>query len=776
MKCNLSATKETKMSSGNAGMEKLIPTVNKLQDICSQMGTTLQFDLPQIAVIGSQSAGKSSVLENFVGRDFLPRGSGIVTRRPLILQLINSNEEYGEFQHCMDKNDDKSYRKFTSFDEIRAEIEAETDRVTGTNRGISRKPINLRIYSPKVLDLTLVDLPGITKVPVGDQPPDIEQLIREMILQFIEKENCLILAVSPANCDLANSDALKLAKEVDEDGLRTIGVITKLDLMDAGTDAREIFEGKLLPLRRGYVGVVNRSQKDIDDKKNIDATLEAERKFFQSHVFYQHMVDRLGTPFLQKKLNQQLKEHISKKMESLMETTRLQKISLERDIEKYKALHPDDSASVKSVMLNLIKQVQKGFEKEMGSLGSNDVHTDRFSHGSTIRRIFHETLPNEISKIDYDEDDLRREIVYAIENLYGINGVLNTPFKAFEVLVQKQIKHLERPINMCIDKVIDELSWAVKTCTQRVASHPKFRAHIEKQILDFIYSNAKRNRSKIWELAEIEASYMNSMHYEFKNDKQNEIAEKLEQIADTFDELNKQQRKALADRTADYMQKEVLEQKEESDVIFEGELILPIFDAEYHCVLRSKDLELRCLNMKPAVFGSSSISIKLDGLKFRINDEDDHFTTSKSTIVLYRTDGAVLHADTNEIILSSKSVTNIRRWTKYLARVIELDDKNRIDARQNDIDRAYHQITSYMNVVKKTLCDMVPKAITFFIIRKLEHFVETNLLIILLDILNDENLSIFEAEEEDVADFRKMKKIYETCKEALKVMMECNDS
>lgn len=150
-----------------------------------------------------------------------------------------------------------------------------------------------------VLNLTLIDLPGLTKVPIGDQPPDIEQQIKGMIMQFIKRDSCLILAVTPANTDLANSDALKLAKEVDPQGncenysepgifyillwisgIRTIGVITKLDLMDDGTDARDILENKLLPLRRGYIGVINRSQKDIDGKKDIIAALAAERKFF----------------------------------------------------------------------------------------------------------------------------------------------------------------------------------------------------------------------------------------------------------------------------------------------------------------------------------------------------------------------------------------------------------------------------------------------------------------------------------------------------------------
>nr|XP_040040633.1 dynamin-1-like [Gasterosteus aculeatus aculeatus] len=228
---------------GNRGMEDLIPLVNRLQRALS--GARLRCRLaPLIAVVGGQSAGKSLRTGDFVGRDFLPRGSGVVTRRPLILQLLNADEEYGEFSHCDGK-------KFTDFDEVRDEIEAETRRLTGSNKGISGVPISLRIHSPHVLNLTLVDLPGITKVPIGDQPADIENQIRDMIMQFICQENCLILAVTPANADLANSDALKLAQDVDPQGQRTIGVITKLDLMDKGTDARNILENRLLPLRRG---------------------------------------------------------------------------------------------------------------------------------------------------------------------------------------------------------------------------------------------------------------------------------------------------------------------------------------------------------------------------------------------------------------------------------------------------------------------------------------------------------------------------------------------
>lgn len=144
----------------------LIPLVNKLQDVFSTISSNDLLDLPQIVVVGSQSSGKSSVLENIVQRDFLPRGSGIVTRRPLVLQLVTLQEplegnpppgEYGEFLHVPNK-------QFFDFSEIRKEIEAETQRIAGSNKGISRMPIHLKIYSTKVLNLTLVDLPGLTKV------------------------------------------------------------------------------------------------------------------------------------------------------------------------------------------------------------------------------------------------------------------------------------------------------------------------------------------------------------------------------------------------------------------------------------------------------------------------------------------------------------------------------------------------------------------------------------------------------------------------------------
>lgn len=235
--------------------------------------------------------------------------------------------------HCKDK-------KFTDFDGIRAEIENVTNMEAGTNKGMSNIPINLRIYSPNVLDLTLIDLPGIPKVAIGDQPADIEEQVRKMTLEYIEEEDCLILAVSPANDRLNNSYALELALEVDKNRARTIGIMTKLDLMDADTDARDILENKLIPLRLGYIGVVNRSQLSIDKKKDISKALEDERKFFMQHEYYRNFANRMGIPYLQKLLNQTLTKHIREKLLNLQDTLRKQVISLKQKIDEYEESYP----------------------------------------------------------------------------------------------------------------------------------------------------------------------------------------------------------------------------------------------------------------------------------------------------------------------------------------------------------------------------------------------------------------------------------------------------
>ncbi|XP_037584261.1 dynamin-2 isoform X4 [Cebus imitator] len=747
---------------GNRGMEELIPLVNKLQDAFSSIGQSCHLDLPQIAVVGGQSAGKSSVLENFVGRDFLPRGSGIVTRRPLILQLIFSKTEYAEFLHCKSK-------KFTDFDEVRQEIEAETDRVTGTNKGISPVPINLRVYSPHVLNLTLIDLPGITKVPVGDQPPDIEYQIKDMILQFISRESSLILAVTPANMDLANSDALKLAKEVDPQGLRTIGVITKLDLMDEGTDARDVLENKLLPLRRGYIGVVNRSQKDIEGKKDIRAALAAERKFFLSHPAYRHMADRMGTPHLQKTLNQQLTNHIRESLPALRSKLQSQLLSLEKEVEEYKNFRPDDPTRKTKALLQMVQQFGVDFEKRIEGSG-DQVDTLELSGGARINRIFHERFPFELVKMEFDEKDLRREISYAIKNIHGVRTGLFTPDMAFEAIVKKQIVKLKEPSLKCVDLVVSELATVIKKCAEKLSSYPRLREETERIVTTYIREREGRTKDQILLLIDIEQSYINTNHEDFIGFANCYYTEQLVTCAQQRStQLNK--KRAIPNQ-----------------VIRRGWLTINNISLmkggskEYWFVLTAESLSW----YKDEEEKEKKYMLPLDNLKIR--DVEKGFMSNKHVFAIFNTEQRNVYKDLRQIELACDSQEDVDSWKASFLRAGVYPEKDQAEnedgAQENtfsmdpqlerQVETIRNLVDSYVAIINKSIRDLMPKTIMHLMINNTKAFIHHELLAYLYSSADQSSLMEESADQAQRRD--DMLRMYHALKEALNIIGDISTS
>uniref|UniRef100_A0A8D0AFY4 Interferon-induced GTP-binding protein Mx n=1 Tax=Sander lucioperca TaxID=283035 RepID=A0A8D0AFY4_SANLU len=703
---------------GNRGMEELIPLVNKLQDAFSSIGQACNLDLPQIAVVGGQSAGKSSVLENFVGRDFLPRGSGIVTRRPLVLQLISATAEWAEFLHCKGK-------KFTDFDEVRQEIEGETDRVTGANKGISPIPINLRVYSPHVLNLTLIDLPGITKVPVGDQPVDIEQQIRDMILQFITKESCLILAVTPANTDLANSDALKLAKDVDPQGLRTIGVITKLDLMDEGTDARDILENKLLPLRRGYIGVVNRSQKDIDGRKDIKAALDAERKFFLSHASYRHMAEKMGTPRLQRVLNEQLTNHIRDTLPAFRSKLQSQLLALDKEAEEYRGYRPDDPSRKTKQLLQMVQQFSVDFEKRIEGSG-DQVDTVELSGGAKINRIFHERFPFELVKMECDEKEMRREISYAIKNIHGIRTGLFTPDMAFEAIVKKQVIKLKGPCVKCVDMVIQELINTVRQCSNKLECFPMLREETERIVTSHIRDRESRAKDQVLLLIDIQLSYINTNHEDF------------------IGFANKKKTDFLTSLSHQVIRKGWLTINNIS--IMKGGA------KEYWFVLTAESLSW----FKDDEEKEKKYMLPLDNLKVR--DVEKSFMSSKHIFCIFNTESRNVYKDNRTLELACDSQDDVDSWKssllragvypeKVMATTTATENFSMDPQLERKVETIRNLVDSYMAIVNKCIRDLMPKTIMHLMINNVKDFINAELLAQLYS-AGDQNALMDESQEQ----------------------------
>ncbi|XVE93604.1 hypothetical protein REPUB_Repub01dG0208600 [Reevesia pubescens] len=492
----------------------VIPIVNKLQDIFGQLGSQSTIELPQVAVVGSQSSGKSSVLESLVGRDFLPRGSDICTRRPLVLQLLQtkrkpdgSEEEYGEFLHLPGK-------RFHDFSEIRREIQAETDREAGGNKGVSDKQIRLKIFSPNVLDITLVDLPGITKVPVGDQPSDIEARIRTMIMSYIKQPSCLILAVTPANSDLANSDALQIAGNADPDGYRTIGIITKLDIMDRGTDARNLLLGKVIPLRLGYIGVVNRSQEDILLNRSIKDALVAEEKFFRSRPVYNGLADRCGVPQLAKKLNQILVQHIKAILPGLKSRISSALVSVAKEHASYGEI-TESKAGQGALLLNILSKYCEAFSSLVE--GKNEeMSTSELSGGARIHYIFQSIFVKSLEEVDPCEDLTDDDVRTAIQNATGPRSALFVPEVPFEVLVRRQIARLLDPSLQCARFIYDELIKISHRCmVNELQRFPVLRKHMDQVIGNFLREGLEPSETMIGHIIEMEMDYINTSHPNF---------------------------------------------------------------------------------------------------------------------------------------------------------------------------------------------------------------------------------------------------------------------
>jgi replication fork clamp-binding protein CrfC len=135
-------------------------------------------------------------------------------------------------------------KKFTNFLHVKDSIEELTDKVCGKNKEIVDKPIILNVYSPSCPNLTLIDLPGLTRIAVGGQSEDIYKVTSQMIRRYMSDPSSVILCVIPANQDITNDEVLHAAMKADEKGERTIGCITKIDLMDRGTDARNLLLNK----------------------------------------------------------------------------------------------------------------------------------------------------------------------------------------------------------------------------------------------------------------------------------------------------------------------------------------------------------------------------------------------------------------------------------------------------------------------------------------------------------------------------------------------------
>jgi len=359
----------------------LRPLLNTIDRI-GELGTGIS--IPRIVVVGDQSSGKSSVLEAISGVA-LPQGTGTVTRCALVIQMKQSPSDLMKISWP-----GKDPITIEATEDIEKHVREATDGLTkGDLLAFSSEEIQLTIQGPDCPDLTLVDLPGIVRKPKDDQDASVVTQIRSLIRKHIEKEESIIAAVIPCG-DLETSEALSLAKDFDPESNRTIGILTKPDLMDKGTHVKDILLGKEHSLKHGYIVVKNRGNQERN--LSMDEARKEEIRFFKEHPVYGELSkNHYGVGSLVEKLQPLLKQTITKNLPNIQNKVVQE---LKEDEEELKSLGEIIPAQATNIaVMKFIDNIYNVIDKQLNGEVTNLDHTDTASvHIRNAITEFSETI------------------------------------------------------------------------------------------------------------------------------------------------------------------------------------------------------------------------------------------------------------------------------------------------------------------------------------------------------------------------------------------------
>ncbi|XP_049440253.1 interferon-induced GTP-binding protein Mx-like [Epinephelus fuscoguttatus] len=442
--------------------EKVRPCIDLIDRIRS-LNVEEDFELPAIAVIGDQSSGKSSVLEALSGVA-LPRGSGIVTRCPLELQMKRNEEGqwwsgwiiYRNYEADIEDSETVAIA-IVDPEDVEEMIREAQDKLAGDRLGISNDLISMEITSSDAPDLMLIDLPGISRVALQGQDENIGDQIKRLIHKYISRRETIILVVVPCSVDIATTEALKMAREVDPDGERTLGILTKPDLVDEGTEEKvvDIVHNEVIPLKMGYMIVRCRGQQEITEKVSLTEALEREKAFFRDHAHFQILYDEghATIPKLAESLALTLSHHIKRSLPQLEEQIEEKIEQTQAELKTYGSVPPSDEAG----RLVFLSDKLTAFTQDAISLTTGEELKcgDKLNVFSALRREFEKWNAH----LDHAGEKFNKRIekeVESYEEKYRgreLPGFIN--YKTFEVMVKERIRQLEEPAVKRLKEIAD---------------------------------------------------------------------------------------------------------------------------------------------------------------------------------------------------------------------------------------------------------------------------------------------------------------------------------
>eukprot|EP00440_Ansanella_granifera_P035205 gb/GFBE01038183.1/.p1 GENE.gb/GFBE01038183.1/~~gb/GFBE01038183.1/.p1 ORF type:complete len:608 (+),score=168.44 gb/GFBE01038183.1/:1-1824(+) len=473
----------------------------------------LKIQLPGLVVVGSQSVGKSSVLQAIVGLDepFLPSGDGIVTRVPLHLQLKNkldAGQAFVTFEHAGTKQ--------FSLQEAREEIlRWTTEKCPG--KEVKDEPIFLTIHKHGLVDMLLIDLPGLTEIALDGQPQELPQTIRDLVLKYARQEENLLVAVSAATADIATSSALKLAREVDPRGQRGIAVFTKMDMLSDRELVRRTLDTSQFPLKHGYFGIVCRQAKPQSRKDDEDSFRKLHSLDSVSNFGVDALVERLGAIY---------KHELTRQYSDIQEILLSEKRSAE---ELLATLRDKDSPEDRLHRgIRLCQQVDKCLKDVLSGSPSLVLDFPELvdKYGVVTLRDIHKRLRRQLQALKLLGDtDWEQAVEHRLmANAGGTNTDASMTLDIIKEILSRRLSTLLPPL--CTEYA-DGISRAVRAMVQNfvpavadLSRYPAFKQRVMEVLMDFLLEGEKQLRSGIAEYIRQEVNYINLLEGE---DEANEV-------------------------------------------------------------------------------------------------------------------------------------------------------------------------------------------------------------------------------------------------------------
>ncbi|XP_073057138.1 dynamin-related protein 4C-like [Primulina eburnea] len=480
------------VSSYNDRIRPLLDAIDRLRHL-NIMQEGIQ--LPTIVVVGDQSSGKSSVLESLAGIS-LPRGQGICTRVPLIMRLENhlnhQPEIYLEFDGRVVPTDEEN---------ISHAITAATDEIAGHGKGISNTPLTLIVKKNGVPDLTMVDLPGITRVPVHGQPEDIYEQISKIIMEFIAPEESVILNVLSASVDFTTCESIRMSQKVDKNGERTLAVVTKADKAPEGLLEKVTADDVNIGL--GYVCVRNR----IGDE-SYDEARDKEAELFETHPLLSNISEGMvGIPVLAQKLVQIQASIIVK---CLPDIVRKINNKLSTNMEEINKL-PKNLASLAEAMtafMHVLSCAKESLRKII-IRGEFDEYPDVLEMHCTARLAEMLNQYSELLKSNSKENDLKFSFlldeIRVLQEAKAIGLPNFLPRSAFLTQLQKKVKMISYTPFEFVDKVWNYIeNIVVRNLMQHSDNYPQLLSSIRRSAQNLVSKKKKVSIDWVNDIVEME--------------------------------------------------------------------------------------------------------------------------------------------------------------------------------------------------------------------------------------------------------------------------------